>query len=75
LRSSWTFLPSLLYDAEPFILANQRAEAGIPYDGGGCEANRPEPNQAAGKGKRSENLFSATLKPHNQALKILRPGK
>jgi hypothetical protein len=35
----------------------------------------PQQNQAAGKVKHSEKVFSVTLIPHDQALKILQPGK
>jgi hypothetical protein len=35
----------------------------------------PQQNQAAGKLKHSEKVFSVTLIPHDQASKILQPGK
>jgi hypothetical protein len=35
----------------------------------------PQQNQAAGKAKHSEKVFSVTLIPHDQAPKILQPGK
>jgi hypothetical protein len=35
----------------------------------------PQQIQAAGKMKHSEKVFSVTLIPHDQAPKILQPGK
>jgi hypothetical protein len=34
----------------------------------------PQQNQAAGKMKHSEKVFSVTLIPHDQAPKILQPA-
>jgi hypothetical protein len=35
----------------------------------------PRQDQAAGKVKHSEQVFSVTLIPHDQTPKILQPGK
>jgi len=35
----------------------------------------PQQNQAAGKVKHSEKAFNVMLIPHDQAPKILQPGK